>query len=143
MPLREMNREQMWLLPPTLDEMVPKEHPARFVTGFLDGLGREDWADLGVEPEGDPLGAPAYHPRGLLSVWLYDFMTNVRSCRKLEAAYRDQIPCLWLTGWRNPDHKTLWRFYQVLRQTMRDLFKLTVGRCAGEGGPVTSLYPTP
>ena len=47
---------------------------------------------MGVEPEGDPLGAPAYHPRALLSVWLYGFMTNVRSCRKLEAACRDQIP---------------------------------------------------
>ena len=45
-------------------------------------------------------------------MWLYGFMTNVRSCRKLEAACRDQIPYLWLTGWQHPDHNTLWRFYQ-------------------------------
>ena len=44
------------------------------------------------------LGAPAYHPRALLSVWLYGFMTGVRWCRKLEAACRDQIPYLWLPG---------------------------------------------
>ena len=126
MPIREMNREQIWLLPPTLDELVPSDHPARFVAEFVDALDREEWAKLGVDIEGDPLGAPAYYPRALLSVWLYGFMTNVRSCRKLEAACRDQIPYLWLTGWQHPDHKTLWRFYQRHRRRMRELFKRTV-----------------
>ncbi len=126
MPLREMNREQMWMLPPTLGELVPPDHPVRFVAEFVDALGQEDWGEMGVEPEGDPLGAPAYHPRALLSVWLYGFMTNVRSCRKLEAACRDQIPYLWLTGWQHPDHNTLWRFYKRHRQSMRKLFKRTV-----------------
>ena len=88
MPLREMNREQAWLLPPTLDELVPPDHPARFVAEFVDALDREDWIELGVQPDGEVLGAPAYHPRALLSVWLYGFMTSVRSCRKLEAACR-------------------------------------------------------
>ena len=126
MPLREMNREQAWLLSPTLDELVPPDHPARFVAEFVDALDREDWIELGVQPDGEVLGAPAYHPRALLSVWLYGFMTNVRSCRKLEAACRDQISYLWLTGWQHPDHNTLWRFYQRQRQSMRELFRRTV-----------------
>ena len=53
-------------------------------------------------------------------------MTNVRSCRKLEAACLDQIPYLWLTGWQQPDHNTLWRFYRRHRRSMRELFKRTV-----------------
>ena len=126
MPLRDMDREQMWLLPPTLDDLLPLDHPARFVAEFVDALAREDWSGLGVDIEGDSMGAPAYHPRALLSVWLYGFMTGVRSCRKLEVACRDQIPCLWLTGWQHPDHNTLWRFYKGHRQSMRKLFERTV-----------------
>ena len=82
MPLRDMGREQMWMLPPTLDELLSLDHPARFVAEFVDALGRDAWAELGVDIDGDVLGAPAYHPRALLGVWLYGFMTGVRSCRK-------------------------------------------------------------
>ena len=88
-----------------------------------------------IDVDGDPLGAPAYHPWALLSVWLYGFMTGVRSSRKLEAACRDQIPFLWLTGWQHPDHNTLWRFYQAHRSAMRWLLKHTV-RTAVEVGLV-------
>ena len=54
-------------------------------------------------------------------------MRGVRSCRKLEAACRDLIPYLWLTGWQQPGHNTLWRFYKDHRQAMWILFRRTVG----------------
>ena len=131
MPYRPMSREQMWMLPPTLDELVPADHPVRFVAEFVDALDREEWEELGVDVEGSWKGAPAYHPGALLGVWLYGFMTGVRSCRKLEAACRDQIPYLWLTGWQRPDHNTLWRFYKSHRQSMRSLLKRTVQTAVG------------
>ena len=126
MPLRPMNREQAWLLPPSLDDLLPEDHPARFVAVFVDGLDHDGWAGMEIDVDGDPLGTPAYHPRALLSVWLYGFMTGIRSSRKLEAACRDQISFLWLTGWQRPDHNTLWRFYQAHRAAMRSLLKHTV-----------------
>ena len=126
MPLRPFSREQAWLLPPTLDQLLTEDHPARFVATFVDALERQAWGELGIDLEGDSEGAPAYDPRALLSVWLYGFMTGVRSSRKLEVACRDQIPYLWLTGWQHPDHNTLWRFYQAHRQAMRSLFRRTV-----------------
>ena len=126
MPLRPLNREQVWMLPPTLGELIPHDHPARFVAEFVDTLGHEFWLELGIGIDGEPLGAPAYHPRALLCVWLHGFMTGIRSSRKLEAACRDQVPYLWLTGWQHPDHNTLWRFYQAHRDAMRKLLKYTV-----------------
>lgn len=126
MPHRPINREQSWLLPPTLDELLSQDHPARFIAEVVDGLDRETWAEMEIDLDGEPLGAPAYHPRVLLSVWLYGFMTGVRSSRKLEAACRDQISFLWLTGWQHPDHNTLWRFYKDHRLAMRRLLKYTV-----------------
>lgn len=133
MPIRPLSREQTWLFPPTLDELIPDDHPARFVAAFVDNIDRTMWLEMGIEPGGEPLGAPAYHPRGLLSVWLYGFMTGTRSSRKLEAACRDQIPYLWLTGWQHPDHNTLWRFYREHRTSMRRLFKHTVSTAINMG----------
>jgi len=126
MPLRPFYRDQDWLLPPRLGDLIPDDHPARFVAAVVDGLDRAFWAKLGIDLDGEELGAPAYHPRVLLSVWLYGFFSNVRSARKLEAACRDQLPCLWLTGCQTPDHNTLWRFYRDHREEMRELFKRTV-----------------
>ena len=126
MPNRPMNREQMWILPPSLDEMLEAGHPARFVAAFVDGLGRDGWGEIGVGMDVEVMGAPSYHPRALLGVWLYGFMTGVRSSRKLEAACREQIPYLWLTGSQRPDHVTLWRFYSSHRDGMRNLLRLTV-----------------
>ena len=74
---------------------------------FVDAIDSAGWDDLGIAPAGAAEGAPAYHPRLLLSVWLYGFMTGVRSSRKLEAACCDQLPYLWLTGFQKPDHNTL------------------------------------
>lgn len=135
MPLRPFNREQAWLLPPTLNELIPADHPARFIAAFVDGLDAEMWGELEIDLAGDPMGAGAYHPRALLSIWVYGFMTGVRSSRKLEAACRDQISYMWLAGMQRPDHNTLWRFYRAHRDQMRALMRRTV-RTAVKAGLV-------
>jgi transposase len=126
MPVRQLNRQQTWLLPPSVDELIPDDHPVRFVGMTVDSLDNITWQKLSIALDGDPHGAPSYHPRAMLGVWLYGFMTGTRSSRKLEAACRDQIPYLWLTGWQHPDHNSLWRFYKAHRNEMRRLFKMTI-----------------
>lgn len=126
MPLRAISRDQEWLLPPSTDDWIGAEHPARFVAAFVDALDQAALGDLGVVAEGAAIGAPAYPPRLLLSVWLYGFLRGVRSSRKLEVACQENLPFLWLTGASHPDHNTLWRFYRAHRQSMRRLLKRTV-----------------
>jgi transposase len=126
MPVRPFSREQAWLLPPRLDDLLPNDHAARYVAEFVDSLDSSEWEKLGIGINGEVLGAPEYHPRALLSIWLYGFMTHTRSSRKLEAACRDQISYLWLSGWQQPDHNTLWRFYKDYRYQMRYLFKHSI-----------------
>ncbi len=78
----DMSREQAWILPPSLDELVAGDHPVRFVAEFVDGLSREEWTEMDME--GGVMGAPSHHPRALLGAWLYGFMRGVRSSRKAE-----------------------------------------------------------
>ena len=110
----------MWILPPRSRSCC-----RRIIRHGLWGSRRDEGeSEVGIDIEGGRLGAPGYHPRGLLSVWVYGFMT-VRSSRKLEGACREQIPYLWLTGCQQPDHVTLWS-YKAHRQGMRKLFERTV-----------------
>jgi hypothetical protein len=83
MRLRPFNREQAWLLPLTLDELIPADHPGRFVAAFVDSLDAKISEELEIDLGGDPMGAGAYDPRALLSTWVYGSMTGVRSNRKL------------------------------------------------------------
>ena len=71
-----------------------------------------------------PLVIPDDHPARFIAMFVDNL--DETEWRKLEAACRDQMPYLWLTGWQHPDHNTLWRFYKEHRMGMRHLFKLTV-----------------
>jgi len=133
MPVRPLTRGQAWLMPPSLDQMISPDHPVRFVAAFVDQFDYRAWHELGVQVEGAVEGGPSYHARLLLSVWVYGFMSGMRSCRRLEVACREQLPYLWLCGQQTPDHNTLWRFYKEHREGMRKLLKRTVRTAMAAG----------
>lgn len=126
MPVRRYIREEGWLLPESLDELIAPDDPVRFVAGYIDGLREAELSDLGIAPEGAQFGAPSYHPRLLLGVWVWAFMSGIRSTRQIEQACRRRTDFLWLTGMQCPDHNTLWRFYERHRQGMRRLLRNSV-----------------
>lgn len=126
MHVRPFVRETGWALPPSLDALLPVDHPVRFVAQYVDSLTTEDWLALGIAWQEGGQGAHGYHPQVLLAAWLWGFMSGVRSSRRLEVACAEQVSCLWVTGGQRPDHNTLWRFYQAHRAGMRYLLTDTV-----------------
>lgn len=114
---------QQFLFPPSLEEWVGADHPARFLREFVDQL---DLPALGLLTPIAVEGRPPYAPSLLLKIWLYGYFQRIRATRKLEAACRDQVPLLWLTGLIAPDHNSLWRFWRAHKKALRMVFKQTV-----------------
>jgi transposase len=115
---------QTYLMPPSLEEWVEADHPARFIRDFVCSL---DFSELGFREVEATTGRPAYAVDLLLSVWLYGYLHRIRSTRELERACREHISLLWLTGMHAPDHNTLWRFWRSNRAALRGLFRQVVG----------------
>jgi transposase len=123
---------QQFLFPPALEDWVPRDHPVRFLREFVDEL---DLAGIGFAMPISNEGRPAYAPGLLLKIWLFGYHNRIRSTRKLEAACREQLPLVWLSGMIAPDHNSLWRFWRDNKNALRQLFKQSV-RLALDAGLV-------
>ena len=115
-------QNQLMVLPPTLDELIPKEHPVRVVNQVIDKINLEP---LLSEYKGG--GCSSYHPRMLLKVLVYGYLNNIYSSRKIEAAIKENIHFMWLSGMQKPDHNTINRFRsQRLKEVIHQVFNQVV-----------------
>ncbi len=117
------------LLPPSLDELIAADHPVRIVSRVLDKI---DIEPLLKKYTGG--GSSSFHPRMLLKVLVFAYINNIYSSRKIEAALKENIHYMWLSGMSTPDHNTINRFRsERLKEVLRQVFTQVVLLLAEEG----------
>ncbi|HVG43439.1 MAG TPA: transposase, partial [Longimicrobium sp.] len=106
-----LERGQVVLFPESLDDYVAEDNESRVIDTFVDGL---DLVDLKIERAVPArTGAPGYHPRDLLRLYVYGYLNRVRSSRRLERECHRNIEVMWLMRRLRPDHKTIADFRKV------------------------------
>ena len=75
-------RRQGVLLPEFLDDYVSEENPVRVIDVFVDELDLGSLGFAGVVPEAT--GRPGYHPSVLLKIYVYGYINQLASSRRLE-----------------------------------------------------------
>ena len=105
MAFQPIDRDTDYLLPPSVQEWLPKSHLARYVVDVVEEL------DLSaLERAYTGRGSEAYHPATLLSLLIYGYATGTFSSRKIERATYDSLAFRYIACNRHPDHDTLATF---------------------------------
>jgi len=114
---RPIDRATPYLLPPSVEDWLPKVHPARFVVDIVDQL---DLSALIRQYRGT--GSAAYHPTVMLSLLIYGYATGVFSSRRIEAATHESIAFRYIAANEQPDHDSLCTFRKRFLKEIEALF---------------------
>ena len=112
-----VNRDTAYLLPPSVDDWLPKDHLARFVVDIVDQL---DLSELTRQYRGT--GSDAYHPAVMLGLFIYGYATGVFSSRRIEAATYESVAFRYIAANEQPDHDSLCTFRKRFLKQIEALF---------------------
>ena len=120
--LRPIERATPYLLPPSLDDWLPKDPLARFVVDIVDQL---DLSALTRQYRGT--GSAPYHPTVMLGLLIYGYATGVYSSRRIEAVTHDSIAFRYIAANEQPDHDSLCTFRKRFLKDIEALFVQVLG----------------
>ena len=103
------SREQSNLLPPRIEDYVGLDNPVRAIDVFVGAL---DFAKLGFKhaDRGVGVGQPPYDPSDLLKLYLYGYVNQIRSSRRLEREAGRNLELIWLLKNLTPGYRTIATF---------------------------------
>jgi transposase len=104
------SREQPSLLPPRIEDYVGPDNPVRAIESFVCAL---DLAKLGfrhADRGSEEAGQPPYDPADLLRLYLYGYINQVRSSRRLEREACRNLELIWLLRNLKPGYRTIANF---------------------------------
>lgn len=129
---RSYDPDQVFLMPPSLDDWLPEDHPARFVSELVDEM--LDLAPIYASYT-EASGAPPYHPRLMLKLLIYAYASGVTSSREIERRCATDVAFRFLSGNTAPDYRSISRFRRRHLETVKALF-VQVLRLCGKAGLV-------
>lgn len=128
--VRAVERDQQFLMPPSVSDWLPSDHLAWFI---LDLVAELDLAGLYVSLRADGRGGASYHPEMMLAVLLYAYCVGERSSRRIERRLVEDVAFRVVAANQQPDHATLARFRARHRGAIAGLFSQVLGLCVVEG----------
>ena len=125
------DRRQPALLPSCLDDYVDEQSPVRVIDVFVDEL---DLGALGFERvQAASTGRPGYNPGAMLKLYLYGYLNQVQSSRRLEREAGRNTELMWLLGKLAPDFKTIADFRRDNGEALRAACAAFVAICRNIG----------
>jgi transposase len=121
-----IDRHQAMLLPECLDDYVGEDSAVRAIDAFVAML---DLAGLGFNAAPAATGRPGYHPGLMLRIYLYGYLNQVQSSRRLERECGRNLELIWLTGRLKPDFKTIADFRKDNGAAIRKVCQQFVALC--------------
>lgn len=115
------DRNQLNILPISLDEMISEDNPVRVIDALVDSLDMEA-LDFKYSPPKET-GRKPYDPRYLLKLYLYGYFNGIRSTRKLEKECIRNIEVMWLLDNLKPDDKTISNSRKDNKKSLTEIFK--------------------
>jgi transposase len=128
--VREADRDQLWLMPPSLADWLPEDHLAWFV---LDVVAELDLNEFYVNLREDGRGGASYDPAVILAVLLYAYCVGERSSRRIERRLVEDVAFRVVGANQQPDHATLARFRARHQAAIAGLFAQVLALCVSEG----------
>ena len=114
---KSSNRNQPFLLPPSIQDWLPKNHLARFIVDTVEQL------DLSkINDQYRSGGKEAYNPQVMLSLLFYGYATGVFSSRKIERATYDSVAFRYISANTHPDHDTIATFRKRFLKELSEIF---------------------
>jgi transposase len=129
---RPVDREQVYLVPPSMADWLPREHPVWFVIEVITDLAPDLKAFHRRQVLGGT-GRASYDPMMLVTLLVYASWQGVRSSRQIEARCHTDVAFRIICGQDPPDHTTISRFRQRTATAFVDLFAQVLLLCAREG----------
>jgi transposase len=128
--VREGDRDQLFLLPPSVTDWLFEGHLAFFV---LDVVAELDVAEFYGSYRDDGRGGAVYDPAMMLGVLLYAYCSGERSSRRVERRLVEDVAYRVLAANQTPDHATLARFRRRHQDAIGALFVQVLGLCVDAG----------